>query len=132
FGTMSTFISTVFTVAIIYACLYMVSSAPEPRRLPDHEFDDGLYAKRKPVTPIKIYINRTAVKRANKTPAPLHKETKPKYDTKRRRRSSQYKDRKAKSSSSTLTIGRFIYRKFIFMQSSYVLLIVLTLYYYCL
>ncbi|KAH8851170.1 MEG-7 [Schistosoma japonicum] len=102
---MSTFISTVFTVAIIYACLYMVSSAPEPRRLPDHEFDDGLHAKRKPVTPIKIYINRTAVKRANKTPAPLHKETKPKYDTKRRRRSSQYKDRKAKSSSSTLTIG---------------------------
>ncbi|CAH8477834.1 unnamed protein product [Schistosoma haematobium] len=82
--TMNTHYCTIFIVVIIYAYFDMVNGVPEPNKFVD---EDGAPVRGKPATPIKVSAIKIPV---NKT---MEVET------------SQKKDKKAKSSSSTLTIG---------------------------
>ncbi|XP_018648918.1 MEG-7 [Schistosoma mansoni] len=99
---MNTLFRSIFVVVVVYAYFDMANGVPEPPRVPD---EDAVPVRAKPATPIKISTDKIPVNKTMKIQTTPSKEKKQKPDPKRYKRSSYQKDKKAKSSSSTLTIG---------------------------
>ncbi|CAH8453254.1 unnamed protein product [Schistosoma rodhaini] len=81
---MNTLIRSIFVVVVVYVYFDMANGVPEPPRVPD---EDVVPVRAKPATPIKISTDKIPVNKTMKI------------------QTSYQKDKKAKSSSSTLTIG---------------------------